>query len=68
MWLYLAVEGCALAAEEAKDPAKDVPKAIHRRDAFLLFTVVVVFLLAWCCLGARRYVVYKRGHPLAVLR
>ena len=47
MWLFLAVEGVPLAAEEAKDPAKDVPKGIIGAMIFLLFTaVLVVFLLA----------------------
>ena len=47
MWLFLAVEGVPLAAEEAKDPAKDVPKGIIGAMIFLLFTaVLVVFLVA----------------------
>lgn len=47
MWLFLAIEGVPLAAEEAKDPAKDVPKGIIAAMLFLLFTAaLVVFLLA----------------------
>jgi len=47
MWLFLAVEGVPLAAEEAKDPARDVPKGIIGAMLFLLGTAVtVVFLLA----------------------
>ncbi|MES1930133.1 ethanolamine transporter [Salinisphaera dokdonensis CL-ES53] len=47
MWLFLAVEGVPLAAEEAKDPARDVPKGIIGAMVFLLGTaVLVVFLLA----------------------
>ncbi|ROS05367.1 ethanolamine permease [Sinobacterium caligoides] len=47
MWLFLAVEGVPLAAEEAKDPAKDVPKGIIAAMLFLLFTaLLVLFLLA----------------------
>ena len=47
MWLFLAVEGVPLAAEEAKNPSKDVPKGIIAAMIFLLFTaVLVVFLLA----------------------
>jgi ethanolamine permease len=46
MWLFLAVEGVPLAAEEAKDPAKDVPKGIVAAMLFLLLTAtLVVFLL-----------------------
>ncbi|CAH0990428.1 putative amino acid permease YhdG [Sinobacterium norvegicum] len=47
MWLFLAVEGVPLAAEEAKDPATDVPKGIIGAMLFLLISaVLVVFLLA----------------------
>ncbi|WP_419770445.1 MAG: ethanolamine permease [Candidatus Marinarcus sp.] len=47
MWLFLAVEGVPLAAEEAKNPEKDVPKGIIAAMLFLLFSaVLVVFLLA----------------------
>ena len=46
MWLFLAVEGVPLAAEEAKDPATDVPKGIIGAMLFLFFTaILVVFLL-----------------------
>ncbi|MFT6052671.1 MAG: ethanolamine permease [Halioglobus sp.] len=46
MWLFLAVEGVPLAAEEAKDPAKDVPRGIVGAMLFLLLTAtLVVFLL-----------------------
>ena len=47
MWLFLAVEGVPLAAEEARDPARDMPKGIIAAMIFLLFTAIaVVFLLA----------------------
>ncbi|MFT4730196.1 MAG: ethanolamine permease [Granulosicoccus sp.] len=47
MWLFLAVEGVPLAAEEAKDAATDVPKGIIGAMVFLLVSaVLVVFLLA----------------------
>ncbi|PAU82111.1 ethanolamine permease [Halovibrio salipaludis] len=47
MWLFLAVEGVPLGAEEAKNPAKDVPKGIIGAMGFLVFTaLLVVFLLA----------------------
>ena len=47
MWLFLAIEGVPLAAEEAKDPATDVPRGIVGAMLFLLVTaVLVVFLLA----------------------
>ncbi|MBR9830114.1 MAG: ethanolamine permease [Oceanospirillales bacterium] len=47
MWLFLAVEGVPLAAEEARDPARDMPKGIIGAMIFLLFTAtLVLFLLA----------------------
>ncbi|MBH0011456.1 ethanolamine permease [Pseudoalteromonas sp. NZS100_1] len=45
MWLFLAVEGVPLAAEEAKDPTKDVPKGIIGAMIFLLFTAFLVVVL-----------------------
>lgn len=47
MWLFLAVEGVPLAAEEARDPARDMPRGIIGAMIFLLFSAAaVVFLLA----------------------
>jgi ethanolamine permease len=45
MWLFLAVEGVPLAAEEAKDPARDVPRGIIGAMLFLLFTALLVVVL-----------------------
>lgn len=53
MWLFLAVEGVPLAAEEAKDPAKDVPKGIIGAMLFLLFTAVLVVVLLTGAAGAK---------------
>lgn len=62
MWLFLAVEGVPLAAEESKNPARDVPKGIIGAMVFLLVTaLVVVFLLAGAA-GAE--VIGKSGVPL----
>ena len=52
MWLFLAVEGVPLAAEEAKDPAKDVPKGIIGAMVFLLFTALLVVVLVPGAAGA----------------
>lgn len=52
MWLFLAVEGVPLAAEEAKDPAKDVPKGIIGAMLFLLFTAFLVVVLVPGAAGA----------------
>ena len=53
MWLFLAVEGVPLAAEEAKDPAKDVPKGIIGAMVFLLVTAVLVVVLVTGAAGAK---------------
>ena len=52
MWLFLAVEGVPLAAEESKDPAKDVPKGIIGAMIFLLFTAALVVVLIPGAAGA----------------
>lgn len=52
MWLFLAVEGVPLAAEEAKDPARDVPKGIIGAMVFLLFTALLVVVLVAGSAGA----------------
>ncbi|QUS58460.1 ethanolamine permease [Pseudovibrio brasiliensis] len=46
MWLFLAVEGVPLAAEEAKDPAVDLPRGIIAAMLFLLISafLIVVFV------------------------
>ena len=52
MWLFLAVEGVPLAAEEAKDPAKDVPKGIIGAMLFLIFSATLVVFLVPGAAGA----------------
>ncbi len=46
MWLFLAVEGVPLAAEEASNPAKDMPRGIIVSMLVLLFFAAAVLLLA----------------------
>lgn len=46
IWLFLAVEGVPLAAEEAKDPAKDLPKGIITAMIILLLFAGLVLVLA----------------------
>ncbi|MFB9887856.1 ethanolamine permease [Balneatrix alpica] len=46
MWLFLAVEGVPLAAEEAGDPARDMPKGIITAMLILLVVGGAVLLLA----------------------
>ena len=52
MWLFLAVEGVPLAAEEAKDPAKDVPKGIIGAMLFLVLTATLVVVLLAGAVGS----------------
>lgn len=62
MWLFLAVEGVPLAAEEAKDPARDVPRGIIGAMLFLLFTALVVVVLLPGAAGAAA--IGESGVPL----
>ena len=52
MWLFLAVEGVPLAAEEARDPARDMPRGIIAAMLFLLFTAALVVILLAGAAGA----------------
>ncbi|WP_110686695.1 ethanolamine permease [Salinicola aestuarinus] len=46
IWLFLAVEGVPLAAEEARDPGRDMPRGIICAMAVLLVFAASVLLLA----------------------
>ena len=46
MWLFLAVEGVPLAAEEARDPATDMPKGIITAMLILLVLAGLILVLA----------------------
>lgn len=52
MWLFLAVEGVPLAAEESRDPARDMPRGIIGAMTFLLFTAALVVILLAGAAGA----------------
>lgn len=62
MWLFLAIEGVPLAAEEAKDPAKDVPKGIIAAICILGITGTLVLFLAPGGAGALE--MSEHGAPL----
>jgi len=62
MWLFLAVEGVPLAAEEAKHPARDVPRGIIVAMLFLMCTAVLVVVLLAGAAGAAA--IGKSGVPL----
>ncbi|MQA63594.1 MAG: ethanolamine permease [Actinophytocola sp.] len=46
IWFFLAIEGVPLAAEEARDPAKDMPKGIIVGMLVLLATAAMILVLA----------------------
>lgn len=52
IWLFLAVEGVPLAAEESSNPAKDLPKGIITAMGILLVFAVLVLFIAPGVAGA----------------
>ena len=46
IWFFLAVEGVPLAAEESKDPAKDMPKGIIGAMLTLIVFAAAILLVA----------------------
>jgi ethanolamine permease len=62
MWLFLAVEGVPLAAEEAREPATDIPRGIITAMLILLVTGGLVLFLAPGAAGVDR--IQDHGAPL----
>lgn len=62
IWFFLAVEGVPLAAEEAREPEKNVPRGIIISMLVLLVTGATVLLLATGALGADE--LSTSGNPL----
>ncbi|AUM17684.1 ethanolamine transporter [Rhodococcus ruber Chol-4] len=62
IWFFLAVEGVPLAAEEATEPEKNVPKGIIVSMLVLLVTGATVLFLATGALGAEA--LSTSGNPL----
>ncbi|MGX7730573.1 ethanolamine permease [Rhodococcus sp. 2H158] len=62
IWFFLAVEGVPLAAEEATEPEKNVPKGIIVSMLVLLVTGATVLFLATGALGADA--LSTSGNPL----
>ncbi|MFC0269750.1 ethanolamine permease [Kushneria aurantia] len=46
MWLFLAIEGVPLAAEESREPGRDMPRGIIAAMALLLLFAICMLLLA----------------------
>ncbi|MER5973704.1 ethanolamine permease [Streptomyces sp. NPDC002055] len=62
MWFFLGVEGVPLAAEETKDPARSLPKAMSISIGILLLLALVTFLAATGAHGSAA--VQDAGNPL----
>lgn len=64
MWFFLGVEGVPLAAEEAKDPVRSMPKALAISLTVLVGLAVLTFLAATGAKGAKA--IQDAGNPLVV--
>ncbi|MFV0461091.1 MAG: ethanolamine permease [Actinomycetales bacterium] len=62
IWFFLAIEGVPLAAEEARDPSRDVPRGIIAAMVVLTVTGASVLFLATGALGAKA--LGASGNPL----
>lgn len=62
IWFFIAVEGVPLAAEEATDPKRNVPRGIIAAMSVLLVTCVAVLFLATGAGGASA--ISESGNPL----
>jgi ethanolamine permease len=62
MWFFLAVEGVPLAAEETRDPARDLPRGIIA--AMLVLLVFAGLILTFGPGGAGAAQLMKAGDPL----
>ncbi|MGB3770983.1 MAG: ethanolamine permease [Rhodococcus sp. (in: high G+C Gram-positive bacteria)] len=62
IWFFLAIEGVPLAAEEAKDPARNVPRGIIAAMAVLLVTATAMLVLVTGAGGADA--MQSSGNPL----
>ncbi|MEH0481896.1 ethanolamine permease [Streptomyces scabiei] len=62
MWFFLGVEGVPLAAEETKDPARALPKAIRWSMGVLVVLAVITFFAAAGARGSAA--IQDAGNPL----
>ncbi len=62
IWFFLAIEGVPLAAEEAKDPARNVPRGIIAAMAVLLVSAAAMLTLVTGAGGADA--MQSSGNPL----
>ncbi|MET8505892.1 ethanolamine permease [Streptomyces sp. NPDC004787] len=64
MWFFLGVEGVPLAAEEAKDPVRSMPRALALSMGVLVLLAVVTFFAATGARGSAA--IQEAGNPLVV--
>ncbi|MCX4583330.1 ethanolamine permease [Streptomyces sp. NBC_01481] len=64
MWFFLGVEGVPLAAEEAKDPVRSMPRALAISMAILVLLAVVTFFASTGARGSAA--IQEAGNPLVV--
>ncbi|WP_447036373.1 ethanolamine permease [Streptomyces sp. DSM 118878] len=62
MWFFLGVEGVPLAAEETKDPARTLPRAIRWSLAILVFLALLTFFASAGARGSAA--IQSAGNPL----
>ncbi|MGW7072475.1 ethanolamine permease [Streptomyces sp. NPDC054855] len=62
MWFFLGVEGVPLAAEETKDPARTLPRAIRWSMAILIVLALLTFFASAGARGANA--IQEAGNPL----
>ncbi|MFG2192317.1 ethanolamine permease [Streptomyces sp. NPDC048639] len=62
MWFFLGVEGVPLAAEETRDPARSLPKAMAISMGILLLLALITFLAATGARGSAA--IQEAGNPL----
>ncbi|MDN3293635.1 ethanolamine permease [Streptomyces ficellus] len=64
MWFFLGVEGVPLAAEEAKDPVRSMPRALSLSMLILALLAVLTFFAATGARGSAA--IQDAGNPLVV--
>ncbi|GHH48809.1 ethanolamine permease [Streptomyces candidus] len=64
MWFFLGVEGVPLAAEEAKDPVRSMPRALSISMGILVLLAMLTFFAATGARGSAA--VQDAGNPLVV--
>ncbi|MFC7310616.1 ethanolamine permease [Streptomyces monticola] len=62
MWFFLGVEGVPLAAEETRDPARTLPKAIRWSMLILVFLALLTFFASAGARGSAA--IQEAGNPL----